>query len=55
MIQIRPKVEKHFMYIKILGLRDLESDGIMSVQVPFIKFDFSCLLGWMREKDANFK
>ena len=40
-IDIRPPTEKHFIIIKILGLRGLKSLGLFPVSKPFIRFDIN--------------
>lgn len=38
-----PEMEKYFLKIKILGLRNLKSLGLLPVKRPFIKFDINSL------------
>lgn len=40
---VYPEMEKYEMKIKILGLRNLKSLGLLPVKRPFIKFDINSL------------
>jgi len=40
---IQPDLQKYFINMKILGLRNLESLGLLPIKRPFVKFDINSL------------
>ena len=40
---IEPEVQKYFINMKILGLRNLESLGLLPIKRAFVKFDINSL------------
>ncbi|KAL4446514.1 hypothetical protein ABPG74_001255 [Tetrahymena malaccensis] len=50
---LRPKLEKYRIQVKILGLRNLKSYGPMPVRRPYIKFDINSLKGIGESKNAS--
>lgn len=43
MYDLKPKLERYKIQLKILGMRNLKSNGLMPVRRPFIKFDINSL------------
>jgi len=41
--ELMPKLERYRIQLRILGLRNLKSNGVMPVKRPFIKFDINSL------------
>ena len=44
-----PEVIKYDFEVKILGLRDLQSAGVLSVKRPYIDIDLSSIIGWQKK------
>lgn len=43
-ISIEPPVKKYFVSIKVLGLRGLQSLGVLAIKRPFVKFDVGSII-----------